>query len=63
MTNEEKIVLADKVIAKAEAQKAYDKWYNAKVKFYQAELERVVKENKLEGKIKQFDKTKEDFQA
>lgn len=61
MTDEQKIVLADKIIARQEKQKAYDKWYLLKQKHYLAELQRVIKDNDLENEIKEFDKVVEDF--
>lgn len=61
MTNEEKIALAEKVIARQEKQKAYDKWYLAKQKHLLDELKRVVKENDLESEVAEFGKTLEDF--
>lgn len=61
MTDEQKVIFADKVLAKQANQKAYDKWYTGKTKHYQSELERLIDENDLRDQITEYDKTREDF--
>lgn len=62
MTNEQKVALADKVIANREAHKGYSRFRNARLSHELSELKRVIQENKLENELKPFDKTPADFE-
>lgn len=53
--------LAEKLLAKHDKQKAYDRFYTAKQKHTIDEYKRLVKENGLEGELVPFNKTVEDF--
>jgi capsular polysaccharide biosynthesis protein len=61
MTDQEKIALAEKVIARQVKQKAYDRWYLAKQKHELQELRRIVEANELTGEMEEFGKTLEDY--
>jgi hypothetical protein len=60
-TDEQKLAIAEKVIARQEKQKSYDRWYLAKARHELLELRRVVKANALEDEMVAFDKSQEDY--
>lgn len=62
MTNEQKLALADKVIASKESHRSYSKFRTAKLSWELNEMKRVIQKNELENELKPFDKTKEDFE-